>query len=392
MKKKKGLDRRIGSVLRAILLAPFAGPLAVAGFRLAQVSNPGRIGHLATEVDAFLKERELGLIPDDHPILLLERKRAGNAALLDTYRQYMTVWDKRWQKLVFTPFTKFAAFHMHLGRPVLGFAEAARYAQINTLWGDRPPAVKLTQDVLDKGAAQLRKMGVPDGAWFVAAHVREAGYSPGDEHNHAHRNADISTFDAAFRAITDAGGWVIRMGDPTMTPLPETEQVIDYATSEYKSDWMDLYLCAKTHFVLGTTSGLQLVAVMFGRPAALANMIPHGAVLGMGANDISIPKSLMRDGQILPLPQIFREGLSVQRYASVFDDAGVTIVPNTSVEIEALVREMMARLDGTFETTDDDEVLQNKFHALLGPADYSFGSSARVGRDWLRENRHLLEG
>ena len=112
----------------------------------------------------------------------------------------------------------------------------------------------------------------------------------------------------------------------------------------------------------------------------------------MGRNDISIPKRLIRDGQELTLPQIFSEGLSVQRYASVFDDAGVTIVPNTGAEIEALVREMMARLDGTLEdATEDDEILRNKFHALLGPADYSFGSSANLGRDWLRENRHLLE-
>lgn len=391
MSKKKGLDRRIGAVLRTLLLAPFAGPLAVAGFRLAQVSNPGRIGHLATEIDAFLKERELGLIPNDRPILLLERKRAANAALLDIYRQYMTVWDKRWQKLIFTPFAKLSAFQMPLGRPILGLREAARYSQINALWGDRPPAVSLPKDILDKGAAQLRRMGVPDDAWFVTAHAREGGYSPRDEHDHAHRNADISTFDGAFRAITDAGGWVIRIGDPTMTPLPATEQIIDYATSEYKTDWMDLYLCAKTRFVLGTTSGLQLVSIMFGRPAALVNMIPLGAVLGMGPDDISIPKRLMRDGRDLTLPQIFDEGLSVQRYASIFEDAGVTIQPNTGAEIEAVVREMMDRLDGTFEITEDDRRLQDRYRALLRPNDYAYGAVSRLGRDWLRENRHLLE-
>ena len=77
MGKPTSLDRRLGAILRSILLWPVAGILVVAGIRFALISNPGRIGHMAAEIDCFLKERELGLIPPVRPILLADRKRTG---------------------------------------------------------------------------------------------------------------------------------------------------------------------------------------------------------------------------------------------------------------------------------------------------------------------------
>jgi hypothetical protein len=220
-KKKNGIDRRIGAVLRGLLLWPVAGILAVLGIRFALISNPGRIGHMAAEVDGFLKERALGLIPDTRPILLIDRKRAGNPALLDVYRQYMRVWDRPWQRKLLAELIRIEALRLPLGRPILGLGESARYQQINWLWHGQPPAVALTPEIEEKGRARLAEMGVPDGAWFVAAHAREAGYSPRDGHDHAHRDTDIGSYAGAFEAITAAGGWVIRVGDPSMKPLPQ---------------------------------------------------------------------------------------------------------------------------------------------------------------------------
>lgn len=391
MKKRKRASQRIGAVLRGILAWPIVGIFAVLGVRFALVSNPGRIGHMAAEIDCFLKERELGLIPHEKPILLLDRKRAGNKALLDVYKAYFTVFDKSWQRHLLAELTKIDALRYSLGRPILGFGECARYAQVLALWGDRPPAVRLPNDIEALGRNRLAAMGVPDGAWFACVHVREGGYSPKDEADHAHRNADIGAFGSAIQAITERGGWVIRVGDATMAPLEDMPQVVDYARSPLKADWMDLWLCAHNRFFVGTTSGLTMVANMFGRPCALVNMIPHGASLGQGPNDISIPKLLLdRDGATLNLPEIFHRNLSRQRYAHVFEDAGVTILDNSPQEIRELVVEMMDRLDDSFERSAEDEILQQRYRAHLRPEDYCFGSSASIGRDWLRQNQSLL--
>ena len=86
MIKERKASQRIGAVLRGLLLWPFAGIVVATGTRFAAISNPGRIGHMAAEVDCYLKERGLGLIPQDKAILLINGKKAANRALPDEGR------------------------------------------------------------------------------------------------------------------------------------------------------------------------------------------------------------------------------------------------------------------------------------------------------------------
>ena len=53
----------------------------------------------------------------------------------------------------------------------------------------------------------------------------------------------------------ERGAWCLRMGDPSMRPMPRAPRVIDYAHSAIRSDWMDVFLCARCRFFIGNTSG-----------------------------------------------------------------------------------------------------------------------------------------
>ena len=76
-----------------------------------------------------------------------------------------------------------------------------------------------------RSAERLRvEMGIPLSDWFVALHVREDG-------DLDYRNSSIGNYPDAIRVITRAGGWVVRLGDASMTPMPDMERVIDYAHS-----------------------------------------------------------------------------------------------------------------------------------------------------------------
>lgn len=100
--------------------------------------------------------------------------------------------------------------------------------------------------------AKRERMGLPRDAWFVCLHVREGGYK-GDWDNI--RNTNIINYLGAIKEITRRGGWVVRMGDPTMTKLPALERVIDYAHSPNRSAIMDVYLLKECFFFCGHKHG-----------------------------------------------------------------------------------------------------------------------------------------
>jgi len=102
------------------------------------------------------------------------------------------------------------------------------------------------------GKRECRRMSLPDDAWFVCLHVREGGWHKDlmDE-----RNASIGNYLEAIREVTSRGGWVVRMGDASMTRLPPMERVIDYPFTPSKSYAMDLYLIAECRAYIGMQSG-----------------------------------------------------------------------------------------------------------------------------------------
>ena len=117
----------------------------------------------------------------------------------------------------------------------------------------------------------LNKMGVGEEDWFVCLHVRESGFR-NDKGRREYRNSDIFNYIPAIKEITNRGGWLMRMGDKTMKPLPPMERVIDYPFTEFKSQLMDIFLIHRCKFNIGCQSGIFDVAKLFNKKTLLTNM------------------------------------------------------------------------------------------------------------------------
>ncbi len=115
------------------------------------------------------------------------------------------------------------------------------------------------------------EFGIPLQDWFTCLHVREAGFRNELKFNHL-RNGTIASYIEGIKAITERGGWVVRLGDSSMTPLPPMEQVIDYAHSPFRSPLMDIYLMSECRYMIGTNSGPQDVTQLFQKRELLINV------------------------------------------------------------------------------------------------------------------------
>jgi putative glycosyltransferase (TIGR04372 family) len=366
-------------------------------------------GHIAM-LDFHFKQRRLGWAPNTpHVLMTHPLDNLPNRALLHCFSkfgiefiadsgQFRSFYAKvkeegalGWEQL--SPEEQFAhtidfwTYDFPDGKVLTYTHGAARIQQAWEAQG-RPPLMRLNAEERAVARTLLVQMGVPEGAWFVCLHVREGGYHRDWNRKYpSARDAEIEDYYDAIRAITARGGWVVRMGDRTMTPLLPMKQVVDYAHSPFKCEIGDIVLSASARFLLGTNSGFATVPGIYGVPNVLTNWVPISLPLWFGA-DIMVPKLLWRRDEARHVS--FEEMLStplgaMQNVADFPPD--MEIRKNTPAEIVEATVEMLDRLDGRAYTAEDEQLQQRYFDLAIRCGSYR---GSRIGREFLARHAHLL--
>lgn len=353
------------------------------------------IGETAHKLDLFVKARAMGLIEDFEAVVVAPEDKTANMALMQCYSKYVTlVTDPDAADAAMDEFAK-RRYHLdYLTMPNgLTLHREQAYGVLQRMWSDqgRPPPLVTPDGIRERGWDLLRRLGAPKNAWFAALHVREPGFYEEDvawDHNR-YRNGRIVDYLDAIRAITDRGGWVLRLGDPTMTPLPEMDRVIDYALSEHRSDWMDVFGMSQCRFFVGTTSGPMNVARAFCVPVAATNYFAAGT-WPFSLGDVFIHKlhRSKTDGRLLSLRKALEPPLLAAWNPMVYDACDVEVLDNSPEDIRDAVIEMMDMLDGTYTESQEVARLKKVYRTVADP--YGLGFLLPVASSFLERNPHLL--
>lgn len=186
-------------------------------------------------------------------------------------------------------------------------------------------------------ARYLDTLGLGPTDPYVTLHCREEGYKL--QGVHGPRNATIGNYDPALEYLTGRGYTVIRLGDPSMTPLPAKDRVVDYARGPDKTPELDVLLTAHAAFHIGCSSGLSLVPLLFGRPCLFLNWYPN-ILLPWGRHTWTVLKRLVRtdSGETVTDPQtLFRAGMVVDPV--MLEHLGYALEENAPEEILEAVRD-----------------------------------------------------
>lgn len=360
------------------------------------------LGEMARMVDLFVKARELGIAPDFKELLLAPEDEVANMCLLDYWRDHVTiVSDRDDVEDCLARFgggdfrMDFMTFPDDVVTGGMTFDKDLSYGVVCKRWEEegREPLLKLKPDHLDRGRETLKRLGLPGDAWFAVLHIREPGYyrETSEWSYNRFRDSDIENYIPAIKTITGRGGWVMRMGDPTATPLPKMERVIDYAHSEECIDWMDIFCLGGARFFLGTPSGPQGTAAVFGVPVITSDWFPLGNWPRSG-NDIFIHRLLVShdDGRVLSIAEALAPPMFNAISPAHIDAHGLDVVANTPDEIMEAVEEMLDRLDGTMTYSQDDNAVQDRYRKQADP--YGIGIPARIGKRFLERHPELIGG
>lgn len=366
-------------VLRPLVLIRF-GPI-----------RSERIGHFAISPEVYLCQRDIGIEEQRTYDIFYHSSPISN-------QQLKRMWDRT---LHIFPFGNLGRQVSRLIRWLPGgrphFIPMPFDRDFQKFFSQTKAHLSFTTKEEKRGQDELRKLGVPDGDPFVCFYVRDSVYLktlwPERKWDyHAYRNSSVQNHILAAEELARRGYFVIRIGAVVNEPLNTANpRIIDYAVKG-RSDFSDIYLCANCRFFLGSGGGMAAVASIFRKPVVLPNMTPLRYV-PYGPQDMFIPKKLwLRDERrFLTFREILDSGAGEFLDTAQYERLGIEVIENTPEEITVLLAEMDERLKGTYQTAEEDEELQRRFWSLFQPNELHRVFVSRVGSEFLRQNRDLLE-
>ena len=364
------------------------------------LDNVNRIGHI------FMEPYYIRNLFDDSEqyctILIPASKNIANVAALNMVRRYFRIEVCTDKKLFSTLFNSarsedalFRNFIVKKWRSHLWLDYLKKFSSGSDF---KPKRFSLIYDEIRTGLALQEQMGIPSDAQIVVLHNREPGYLPKLAY-HSYRDAHIENFIPAIEYLTGRGYWVVRVGDPTMVPLPKMPCLIDLPFHAERTDFMDIWFSATCTFFIGGTSGPMLIPFVFGRPRVLVNFIGRGAMYYGHKADLFIPKILYsaRLNRHLALEEM--EQINSSR-SEDYKNTQVDVLENTPADILDAVREMAHRVEGSFCLTEDMRMLQAEHRRAMevveqaraqnGGYDLHYHEPIEMGYQFLKKHPFLL--
>ena len=234
---------------------------------------------------------------------------------------------------------------------------------INGVIKNNPSVITFTKSEKNFGNNQLLKLGLNPEDIFVCLNVRDSEYLKVTHPNHDfsyhdYKDSKIDSLNLTANFLQTKNIKLVRMGSIVKDLWKSSSpNVIDYANSELRSDFLDFYLTSKCKFFITNGNGFMLVPQIFKKPIAVFDYVPVGQFYSFIDKSICIFKKYYCNNRkkILTLNEIF----SIKAFSYVdgrlFKKDKIELINNSPEEILELVKEMNSHLDSNFNFDLDDK-------------------------------------
>jgi putative glycosyltransferase (TIGR04372 family) len=351
-----------------------------------------RFGHI--------KSSHLGFSLNESILYILEKREFQSKRSLDVFgldkisanQQVITMLKREvFASKLITPFisaiNKLPAFKDHL---VLFRKE--QYFDIHGLIAQNSAVLKFTNAEHELGEAELQRIGITKGSKFVCLCIRDSAYDQkagGQKQSNlnTYRNTKTHDYLDAIKYLIKNEVFVIRMGASIEQEIElDSPFFINYAI-DYRTEFLDIFLCANCYFYFGDSAGLVNVARIFKRPIALCNWIPMGLASTQGENTIIIHKKIMdKSGNEIPLSQHLSSKCVLYETTHDYEKHNLTPIDNTAEENLALVKQMSDELEGRWQEPKDYAALEQNYWSYFKTKTLREPICSKIAYSFLKKN------
>ena len=267
--------------------------------------------------------------------------------------------------------------------------------------------LKFLPEEITQAKLELSRMGIGENDKYVLMINRGQryleenfpGYDDEDFSYHCHRNCSINDFMPMAEMLTLKGNYVIRVGH-SVSDLMKTEnpKIIEYDHHGFRTELLDIYVGAHCRYIVGSCTGYVAVpGWIFRRPVVWVNFSELEQLSPWMSSWLLIFKKywLKLEKRFMTVKEIIKTGAGRLERTEDFERMGIEVCVNTPEEILDVVDEMEERLNGTWQSDDEDAELQERFWSLFKSGSKSRDIHgvirSRIGAKFLRQNRDLLE-
>ena len=370
-----------------------------------------RIGHFVPETELYCCERDAGINTPSQRYLdvFYLRKYVSNKQVEKMWQRELTILP-RWLLVPLFMANRFLNIFVSGGNyHEINDNTKTRSSErdVNNLLEKFKPHMNFTHQEEIEGKKMLAKFGVPENAKFVCLIVRDSAYldknkkyTLRDWSYHSYRDGDIDKYVLAAEELARRGYYVFRMGAKVEKPIKSSNpKIIDYANLGMRSEFMDVYLGAKCSFCITTAVGFDAIPYIFRKPH-VSIFMPLGYLWASSNKHLLITKHHIHKKykKKLTLSEIFSFNVSLALDSKIYEINSVELKENTPEEIKDIVIEMDERLNGSWNETEEDRLLQKKFWSIFNNNIKKLNLEkplhgkikSKFGAKFLRENKNWI--
>ena len=273
-------------------------------------------------------------------------------------------------------------------------------------------------EVKNSANFQLSRMGIHKNDAIIGLLIRGSNYldqlvnSKTAFNYHSYRNSCVSAYEKGIQYLTEQGHYVIRMGTHVDDVLElDNSRYVEYENLGFRTELLDIYISSICRFFITTSTGLEVLPMYcFRKPMLFVNLsqldvLNHVCLMNIQGVMISKKFRLISENRFLTLREILKMGVCCFWSTQQFIDTGIELVDNSPQEINDAVIEMELRLNNKWESSREDDLLQEKFWEIINSStdsDFHLNCSVqknkhlrnpkiKIGAQFLSHNRYLLE-
>jgi len=383
----------------SLIVAPFLLlACSIKRYKIFILYNSRRIGHFALNVDIFLRRIKIGNIEGKvHYFLLSTGKNSQGIS-----NKYLHLMQRRYVSSI--PYVHYIAssilYHVLMNIYQKGFLARIFYTDYydsnEVEFSQTSKVLSFSHDECAKGRDLLRRVGINlDKDKVVCIFARDDAYlksidGGSDWSHHSFRDMDVDEYITSIKYLISQGYKVVRVGSIAKHRVNYIHKsFFDYSFSDIKSDFMDLFLIYISHFVVGNSSGMVDLAVLFNKPLLIVNGVPF-TYAPLGKKDMYIHKKILncKTNEIVPFSELLKMDISIEAQGQEQEFRlryGLKYLDNTSDEICRAIVDMDAYLHGDLNYKNSVKKYYSHYWALTRNKKIL----SLISPSWLKENESL---